>query len=210
MYLCLSSSSDDHHLSHSCLGTGMRFGPKNKFCHYRSSLVHSASSIVFCCCWCVGVSSVTILPLLVQIIRTFATVTIFVQCVLANTLQYHDTVDFVQDSKTPDPHDTYTAQSTFHRRARDGMTHRTSFRSDAFFYGFLWAQVVDSAYMSSSSDAIVEAAAVPPDECGDSMSDSMLQGPPRKRRWLRSPTRRATTLRGCCSRPTCGTRECSL
>ena len=25
VYPCLSSSSDDHHLSHSCLGTGMRF-----------------------------------------------------------------------------------------------------------------------------------------------------------------------------------------
>ena len=56
-------------------------------------------------------------------------------------------------------------QSTFHRRARGRMTHRTSFGSDAFFCGFLWAQVVDSAHMSSSSDAILEAAAVPPDEC---------------------------------------------
>ena len=63
-------------------------------------------------------------------------------------------------------HDTYTAQSTFQRRARDRMTHRTSFGSGAFFFcGFLWAQVVDSAHMSSSSDAIREAAAVPPDEC---------------------------------------------
>ena len=43
------------------------------------------------------------LPLLVQIIRTFAIVTIFVQCVLVHTLQYHDTVDFVQDSETEDP-----------------------------------------------------------------------------------------------------------
>ena len=33
------------------------------------------------CCWCVGGSSITILPLLVQIIGTFATATIFVQCV---------------------------------------------------------------------------------------------------------------------------------
>ena len=57
-------------------------------------------------------------------------------------------------------HDTYTAQSTFPIRARDRMTHLTSFGSDAFF-GFLWAQVVDSAHMSSSSDAILEAAAVP-------------------------------------------------
>ena len=28
--------------------------------------------------------------------------------------------------------------------------------------------------MSSSSDAILQAAAVPPDECGDSMADSVL------------------------------------
>ena len=28
---------------------------------------------------------------------------IFVRCVLVNTLQYHDTVDFVQDSETEDP-----------------------------------------------------------------------------------------------------------
>ena len=40
LYLDLSSSSD-HHLLHSCLGTGMRFGTQNKFCHYRASLVHS-------------------------------------------------------------------------------------------------------------------------------------------------------------------------
>ena len=46
VYPCLSSSSDDHHLSHSCLGTGMRFGTQNKFCHYRASLVHLVSLIV--------------------------------------------------------------------------------------------------------------------------------------------------------------------
>ena len=55
-------------------------------------------------CWCLGGSSITILPLLVQIIRTFAIVTIFVQCVLVNTLQNHDTVNFLQDSVTEDPH----------------------------------------------------------------------------------------------------------
>ena len=43
------------------------------------------------------------LPLLVQILRTFATVTTLVLGVLVNTLQYHDTVDFVQDSETEDP-----------------------------------------------------------------------------------------------------------
>ena len=36
--LCLSSSSDEHHRSHSCLGTGMRVGIQNKFCHHRASL----------------------------------------------------------------------------------------------------------------------------------------------------------------------------
>ena len=50
------------------------------------------SSIVFSCFWSVGGSSITILPLLVHIIRTL------------NTLQCHDTVDFVQDSETEDPH----------------------------------------------------------------------------------------------------------
>ena len=40
--------------------------------------------------------------------------------------------------------------------------------------------------MSSSVDAILEAAAVPPDQFGDSMSDPVLQGPRRKRRCLRS------------------------
>ena len=103
VYLCLSSSSDDHLLSHSRLGTGMRGGARNKFCHYRASLVHLASSIVFSCGWFVGGSSTTILRLLVQIIRTFATVTIPVLCVLVNTLQYHDTVDLVQDSEKEDP-----------------------------------------------------------------------------------------------------------
>ena len=54
VYLCLSSSSDDHLLSHSCLGTGMRFGTQNKFCHYRESLVHSISLIAsrsLLVCW---------------------------------------------------------------------------------------------------------------------------------------------------------------
>ena len=46
VYLCLSSSSDDHLLSPSSLGTGMRFGTQNKFCNYRASLVHSVSLIV--------------------------------------------------------------------------------------------------------------------------------------------------------------------
>ena len=77
---------------------------KTSFCHYRASLVRSASSIVFCLCRCLGGSSITTLPLLVQIIRTFATVTTFVLCVWVNTYQHRDTVDFVQDSETEDPH----------------------------------------------------------------------------------------------------------
>ena len=47
VYPCLSSSSDDHPLLHSCLGTGMRVGSQDKFCHFPASLVHSASAIVF-------------------------------------------------------------------------------------------------------------------------------------------------------------------
>ena len=74
---------------------------KNKFRHFLASLIHSASAIVFpSVCWW---GSVTILLLLVHVIRTFATVTTTVLGVLVNTLQYHDTVDFVQDSETEDP-----------------------------------------------------------------------------------------------------------
>ena len=103
VYPCLSSSSDDHPLLHSCLGTGMPVGSQNKFCHFRVSLVHSASVIVFTslslCRW----SSITILLLLVHISQIFETVTIPVLVALANTLQSHDTVDYVQDSETEDP-----------------------------------------------------------------------------------------------------------
>ena len=52
-------------------------------------------------CWW---SSITILLLMVHIIQIFATVITLVLGVLVNTLQYHDTVNFVQDSKTEDPH----------------------------------------------------------------------------------------------------------
>ena len=50
-----------------------------------------------------GGSSITILLFLVRNFWTFATVTIFVLCVLIDTLQYHDTVEFAQDSETEDP-----------------------------------------------------------------------------------------------------------
>ena len=46
VYLCLSSSSDSHLLLRSCLGTGMRFGTQNMFCHYPASSVHLASLFV--------------------------------------------------------------------------------------------------------------------------------------------------------------------
>ena len=45
LYPCLSYSSDDHHLIHSCLGTGARVGTQNRFRLYRASLVHPVSSI---------------------------------------------------------------------------------------------------------------------------------------------------------------------
>ena len=51
------------------------------------------------CAGVFGGSGITILPLLVQIIWTFTTLTIFVHCVLVNTLPYHNTVDFVRDSE---------------------------------------------------------------------------------------------------------------
>ena len=103
VYPCLSSSSDDHPLLHSCLGTGMRVGSQKQVCHFLASLVHSASTIVFTSlsvCWW---GSITILLLLVHFIRTFATVTTPVLGALVNTLQYHDTVDFEQASETEDP-----------------------------------------------------------------------------------------------------------
>ena len=63
-------------------------------------------------------------------------------------------------------------KTILHRRARDRMTHRTNFGSDAFFRGFFWAQVVDSAHTSSSSDAFLEAAVVPLDVHGTFRTDT--------------------------------------
>ena len=94
VYPCLSSSSDDHPFLHSCLGTGMRVGSQNKFCHYPASLVHSAG-VRNCFYFVVG--------LLVGQYHDTATSTTPVLGVLVNTLQYHDTVNFVQDSETEDP-----------------------------------------------------------------------------------------------------------
>ena len=75
------------------------------FCLYHASWDHP---VVIGCfpslCWCVGESSITVLPLLGEIICTFATATtLSCVCVLVNTLQYHDTVGFVKDSETEDP-----------------------------------------------------------------------------------------------------------
>ena len=81
---------------------------ENRLCHFRASLVHSASAIVFTSlsiCWW---GSITILLILVHTILIFAIVITPVLGVLVNTLQYYDTVNFVQDSETEDPHDRST------------------------------------------------------------------------------------------------------
>ena len=50
VYLCLSSSSDDHRSLHSCLGTGTRVETqKQVLVFFRSSLVHPVSLIALCC-----------------------------------------------------------------------------------------------------------------------------------------------------------------
>ena len=98
VYLSLSSSSGDHHLSHSCLGTGMRFGTQNKFGHYRASSVHLASLIVSLIP--VGVLVGAVSRYCHSWYRLFGHQQpwqILVLCVLVYTLQYHNTVDFVQD-----------------------------------------------------------------------------------------------------------------
>ena len=48
--LGLSSSSDEHHLSLSCLGTGLRVGKLKRLCRYRASLVHWHLQIVSLSC----------------------------------------------------------------------------------------------------------------------------------------------------------------
>ena len=48
VYLCLSSSSDEHLFVYSFLGTGLRFGLENKFFHYRASF---GSSSIFWFWW---------------------------------------------------------------------------------------------------------------------------------------------------------------
>ena len=74
---------------------------KNKFCH---SFIFGSFGLRNCFYLVVGLwSSITILLLLVHVVWSFATVTTPVLGVLVNTLQYLDTVDFVQDLETEDP-----------------------------------------------------------------------------------------------------------
>ena len=100
--LCLSFSSDEHHLSHSCLGTGMRFGTQNKFlslsCIFGSFGVLDRFLISVGVCWWEQYHDIATFGRDYLDLRNR-----FVRCVLVNTLQYHDTVDFVQDSETEDP-----------------------------------------------------------------------------------------------------------
>ena len=107
VYSDLSSSSDEHHhLSHSCLGTGMLFGTQKQIlplsCIFGSFGVRNRPSLLlvfrveavsrYCYFWygLFGPSQPCQFCFL---------------CVLVNTLQYHDTVDIVQDSETEDPHE---------------------------------------------------------------------------------------------------------
>ena len=83
----------------------MRVGSQNKFCHFLASLVHVGVRNCFyrrCRFYLVGQSHDTVTFGCI-LFGTFATVTTPVLGVLVNTLQYHDTVDFVQDSETEDP-----------------------------------------------------------------------------------------------------------
>ena len=77
VFLCLSSSSDDHPLSHSCLGTGVRFETQQVVSLSCIRCPRSLSADVRG----VGGSSITILPLLVQIIRTLQPWQLLVRCV---------------------------------------------------------------------------------------------------------------------------------
>ena len=82
----------------------MRFGTQNKFCHHPASSVHFGVLVCF----------LILVGLLVGAVSRYCHSwyglfghqqlwQIFVLCVLVNSLQYHDTVDFVQDSETEDP-----------------------------------------------------------------------------------------------------------
>ena len=81
------------------------FGSQNnKFCHFRGIFgsfgVRNCFYLVVCLL--VG-AALRYCYFLVHIIQIFATVITPVLGVLVNTLLYHDTVNFVQDSETEDP-----------------------------------------------------------------------------------------------------------
>ena len=102
VYPCLSFSSDDHHLSPSCLGTAMRFGTQNKFCHYRASFIGSCDCFLILVGVLVGAVS-RYCHFWLRLFGPQQPWQILVRCVLVNTLQHHDTVDFAQDFETEDP-----------------------------------------------------------------------------------------------------------
>ena len=93
VYLGPSFSSDEHYCSHSCFGHRRAdWKTETPLSSYRASL-----------CWCLGWSSTTVLPLLVQIVWTFTIVAMCGLCALVNRPQYHDVVTVVQESETEDP-----------------------------------------------------------------------------------------------------------
>ena len=105
VYLCLSSSSDDHPSMHSCLGTGTRVETRKQVLSL--SVFVGPSGIIdrIGLCWRLGGSSITILPISnIDYSDHLQTVASIVRCVLVNTLQYLDTFDFVSDLETEDPH----------------------------------------------------------------------------------------------------------
>ena len=96
---CLSSSSDDHHLSHSCLGTSMRFGTQKQVLSL--SCIIGSFGVLDCFLIPVGVLVGAVSRYCHSWYRLFGPQQpwqILVRCVLVNTSQYHDTVDVVQDS----------------------------------------------------------------------------------------------------------------
>ena len=78
----VSFSSDEHHRSHSCLGTGIRFGIQKQLCHYGASLNIRIRDTFGVC--------------------VFASAT-FLVCSLVKRSLYPCTDYFVNDSETGDP-----------------------------------------------------------------------------------------------------------
>ena len=96
MFLCLSSSSNDHRPLPSCWGTGARVETLKQVLSLSCTFGSSGILDRIWLCWCFGGSSFTILPI--------ATMESMAQ---VNTLQYHDTFDFVPDPETEDPQSTF-------------------------------------------------------------------------------------------------------